>query len=77
MATTGYKSLVTMGPNLSQWGIKGVANGEFQGPSGLSIDSNDNIHMLLIRIITEFKCLQVTVNTLHNLAVKVLVRDNY
>ena len=45
MATTGYRSLVTMVLYLSQWGTKGVANGEFQGPSGLSIDSNDNIYV--------------------------------
>ena len=33
------------GTYLMQWGTKGVTNGEFQGPSGLSIDSNDNIYV--------------------------------
>lgn len=33
------------GTYLSQWGTKGVANGQFQGPSGLSIDANDSIYV--------------------------------
>ncbi len=33
------------GTYLSQWDTKGVADGEFQGPFGLSIDSNDNIYV--------------------------------
>jgi sugar lactone lactonase YvrE len=33
------------GTYLSQWGTKGTDDGQFQGPSGLSIDSNDNIYV--------------------------------
>lgn len=28
-----------------KWGTKGTADGQFQGPFGLSIDSNDNIYV--------------------------------
>jgi DNA-binding beta-propeller fold protein YncE len=28
-----------------KWGTKGTADGQFQGPSGLSIDANDNIYV--------------------------------
>jgi DNA-binding beta-propeller fold protein YncE len=28
-----------------KWGSKGTADGQFQGPSGLSIDANDNIYV--------------------------------
>jgi DNA-binding beta-propeller fold protein YncE len=33
------------GKFITKWGTKGTGDGQFQGPSGLSIDANDNIYV--------------------------------
>jgi DNA-binding beta-propeller fold protein YncE len=33
------------GKFITKWGSKGTAEGQFQGPSGLSIDANDNLYV--------------------------------
>lgn len=42
-----------------KWGSKGVGDGEFNGPAGLSIDKMTT-SMSLIKTIIGYKCLQLT-----------------